>query len=420
MKQRGFMKRAWLVCLVVVFSAMAGAQNCDQVVYDGANVLNGREREVEQVAYELIKEGADVRVRTVPSLVNGNLDFNEKAYEQNCPSWRSPNGLRKNNLVSFMVAPQQRKMGLYYGSDYHTALDNIYSDIKKSMGGDFKNGEWAQGFMTGEKGVVGAIDSQKAYVQAKKDEALHPHPATVNNIQATDYSGLWTVLKWILGLGVVAFLVGLAVSLFKRRSVVKEELDSAQAAAVDYKNRVGQRINRIDSAKLSPVDKRIFDTLVDQYSEACGRIKSDPSVDGQTLAAYNTQLGFYRNLYNDLVKLEAPSHSEMADIDSKKPDVPKIRYSRHVAQPQRRPEPERASEPAVRERTVVVQPSNDGFVEGALLGSLLGHDSDRGSSGRDEEEERSEVGAVMTMMIPAPPVAVVLVASTSGRRRRFQ
>jgi uncharacterized membrane protein YgcG len=386
MNEGNGMRRILLVCLLMI-SGMTWAQNCDQVVFDGANVLNGREQEIQQAAQDLIKEGADVRVRIVPSLVNGNLDFNEKEYEQSCPSWSSPNGNRKNNLVSLMVAPKERKLGIYYGSDYHAALDNTYSDIKKSMGARFASGEWAQGFITGEKGVVGAIESRRAYDKAKVEEAIHPRPAVVNNVQPTDYSGLWTVMKWLIGLSGLGFLIWWVSSLFGRWQAEKNKLESAQSMAMDYKNRAGQRISRIDADKLSAPDKATFDTLVEQYSNACGTVKGDPSVDGQTLAAYSTQLNFYRNLYNELIRLEAPRYANLSSRDSKKPDEPrpKPRVVESVREPEPPPPP-----PPVRERTVIVQqPSNDGFVEGALLGSLLNRgDSDRGFSRRDEEEER--------------------------------
>src|SRR5271154_5572723 len=163
------MKYVWLI--VFFLPAFSVAQDCNSIVYDQAGVLKGHEQEIQAAAQGVIDQGGDPKVATV--LGATNLDLAEKQIEKSCQSWQSPNGDRKSTLLVLMVSPDTRKLGVYYGSAWKSALDSSWNRIKQSyMVPYFKNKDWSGGF-------VAAEEQFGKRLAASKDESLHPvQPAT--------------------------------------------------------------------------------------------------------------------------------------------------------------------------------------------------------------------------------------------------
>ena len=357
------MKYFWLVCLLLA-SYAAVAQDCDQIVYDGAGVLNGQEQQIEQAAQGLINHGAVVRVRTVSN--SQDMNITEKAYEQRCPSWREPNGIRKSTLIALMVAPKDHKKGLYYGANWHRALDaNWERIVSDNMIPNFRAGNFAQGFI--------ATENQLALrVIALADETLHPAPPI-------DLSGLWRFLMWGLFLAGSVTGVVMIASFFHKRRQAKNELRRVQLSAIQYKNMAGQMVNRKRVTPLFPEDQAMFDSLVEQYSDASSSEKNNPEGDGQSLEMYMMQESLYRKIYEGLRDIGR------TDVPVSKPNKFK-QEPRHPSKyykasskyrpptPQMPPEPEK----------IIVHDNGPSFTEGVLLGSLLDRDRDRD---RDREDD---------------------------------
>lgn len=290
------MRKLWLV-VVVMLSGMAMAQNCDVIVYDGANVLKGQEQQIETAAQGIIQKGGDVRVRTVLNATN--LDLVESQYEKSCTSWMSPNGGRKSTLIVLMVAPKDRKMGIYYGAAWKKALDDHWNRIKaESMAPYFRNGDFSGGFIATENQLASRI-------AASQDEAVHPAVnQTVNQEAPVDLSGLWTFLMWCLLLSACGGGLAWLFSYLSKRRERSDELKSVQVLAIRYKNLAGQKINMLRTRTLDAENKNAFDNLVEQYADAGNSVKNDPTIDGLPVEVYRTQESLYHGIFHALAQVD--------------------------------------------------------------------------------------------------------------------
>lgn len=149
-----------ILSLIAVLPASAQG-SCDALVADDANVFGEKIGNVEAAAQDLVNAGADVRVYTIKTYSSvGNLDKYESEVESECSSWRAADGGRKNNLIVLMVAVENRKTGLYYGSQWTDALDAKWPQIqKKVMNPRFRDGDFAGGFAEGLQEVKKEIES---------------------------------------------------------------------------------------------------------------------------------------------------------------------------------------------------------------------------------------------------------------------
>jgi len=115
---------AWAFVLLGVSPADAAPQGadagCGTTVVDGADVLGADRPKVDAAAHRLRERGALVRVRTVGSVAGTDLDAAAEALETRC-GWRV-DGRRTSTLVLVMVAVDDRKTGIYYGTAWTTAL----------------------------------------------------------------------------------------------------------------------------------------------------------------------------------------------------------------------------------------------------------------------------------------------------------
>src|SRR3990172_5816286 len=119
-----------LILAVMAVPVWAQAIDCNALVQDQAGVLGAGLSQVTTAAQDLVNAGADVRVLTDRSFApQGNLDQYQAARQRSCASWQSADGGRKNNLIVFVVAVGDRKVGLYYGEEWRTALDAKWSGI---------------------------------------------------------------------------------------------------------------------------------------------------------------------------------------------------------------------------------------------------------------------------------------------------
>lgn len=367
---------AWLT--VLFFSAYAASQNaqCDSIVYDETNLLNGSQIEqIKQAAQQLIDQGADVRVRIV-NASTGNLDVNENKYVQNCTSWQAVNVKgRKSTMVEYFLSTNPKKLGMYYGAAWHHALDDHWNRIKQDyMVPRFRAADWTGGFVAAEQQTA-------ARLAASKDESVRPTTTTVVTppAQPTDFSGLWTVFGWALGIGTGVALLFFIFKLLSKRKEDEDELKEAQATASSTKLRVARLLlnygNDPDMTKNSA-----FATLSEAYRALAESTIHDPDQPGLAISQYRAINAEYRGIENQLLALK---HKDVL-TPTEQPPVPKKKHveKAHYIQPER----------VVEKTTVIQQPSSQGndFLTGVVVGDILSsHNEEHESRHRHDDDDRS-------------------------------
>jgi uncharacterized membrane protein YgcG len=359
------MKLKLLLVAALVMSPLSFAQSpmCNNEVYDGANLFKSQAPSVQQAAEGLVNTGATVRIWSVPA--NQNLDSQESSIERTCSSWRSPNGARRANLIALMVSPSgsgfKGHVGVYYGTDWHKALDNDWNRIKQDyMLPNFKAGDFAAG-------MTATANQFSKRIKAAEDEAQHPVTTVVIPPQQapqapTDYSGLWKLLGWLLG---ICVFVGALVFLLKRlseRGQRREERTAAQRAAIGSRDRVVELLDEIRTKAPSQ-----YDDFSQQYSRLAGSIKNDPDQAGLSKGEYNAINDVYRGMYMRMSPIVNP-----VPLSPPPPAAPPVDTSTHTAKSKNHshgkyPQPT----PSPTTNTVVVHDNSSNFVDGLVLGSVL-------------------------------------------------
>lgn len=344
-----------LVTFLAVMTAvpLLGQTRCNDLVVDEAGVLGG-DPKLTASAHDLVNQGADVKVRTVRDMGTPTLDVYEKQMEQSCPSWQSPDGGRKNNLLVFLVATQNRKVGMYYGSQWRPALDNQWPRIQSEfMAPRFRDKDFAGGLTAG-------IEQAKQLIYVHAHVQTASGPVVVNTGPPTDYSGLWRVLGWLV---VIVFVLGTGIGVYVvigHRKESEDEVKGAQQDAVLARQRAADALNRV-SAKLAELLPRYPSTLAkangwfDQVSENYNELRtsgvSDPGQEGLTLKQYRAIASAYRDIADSLQGIEGQIQQAIygKDGESKRAAVrktpPKEEPVRTSANESRPSEPEARREP---------------------------------------------------------------------------
>ncbi|HJV32894.1 MAG TPA: TPM domain-containing protein, partial [Patescibacteria group bacterium] len=249
--------------LSLTFTTAARAQDCDRMVVDGANKLGaGGIATVESAGNRLVNSGADVRVRVIPKASDyGNLDRWKADMQQRCASWQSGDGGMKNNLVVVVIS-MDRQAGIYFGSQYRRALEGRTASIRTDkMNPRFRDNDFAGGLVNGLDAARDLIVAANAPPVTAPPPAAPP-PVIVQTgppAQPTDYSGLWSVMGW--GLGLVA--IGLIVFGIVYWSRVRAKRRAAQQKAQATRSSCAGRITELDdpislaAAKLAKAAKNV-------------------------------------------------------------------------------------------------------------------------------------------------------------------
>jgi uncharacterized membrane protein YgcG len=328
-----------LLLSVLLLTVAASANlNCNLPISDEANVL-GQSATLLQAVSQLSAKGVDIHVVSVPTMGTVNLDMLEKAIETGCRSWQAPNGGRKSTLLVLMVAPNDHKMGVYYGSAWSKALDQHWNRIKQDyMFPRFKTGDFAGG-------MAAAAQQFAARISASEDEAQHPAQTTVVNEapKPEDLSGLWRVLEWLFGILFAGMIVAFIYSLLSRRAQKKEEIESARADAITKRNQAAGMINELRiKDNLSPQKQQEFDSVYATYTELSERMKSDPDERGLSLIEYQSIARQYGWIVDKLEEIKSPA--KILDPGSRY--KPKVRVVTPTPTPQPAATPAQPSGPA--------------------------------------------------------------------------
>lgn len=236
-----------MVLSVVGFSLAFAEDQQTALVVDQANVFKEKISEVTKAAEGLRAKGADVHVWAIKSYSDEakSLELYEKKLEKSFPAWQAANGKRKNNLIVLIVSMKERKSALFYGGEWTGALGKNWVRIQTDlMSPKFKRGEFAEGFIAGLGEVTRLIDAYTHPTQAIPAQTVivqQQAPAKV-----TDLTGLWTVMKW--GLGLIAVF---AFGFFGFQAMVKrrEENEQKQRAQQKAKIEKGNAVEKITSIR---------------------------------------------------------------------------------------------------------------------------------------------------------------------------
>jgi len=153
------------VALVVGPGSAAHAQEvCTTPVYEETPRLGQYRQPIERLAETLrAAMGAEVYVRVLGRVPNGDLDGWQASMQARCPNWQDEVGLRRPKLIVLAVAVEDRKTGLYYGVDYAGALDQQWQRIQvEFMNPAFQRGDYGAGITVGLSEVASAIAQHQA------------------------------------------------------------------------------------------------------------------------------------------------------------------------------------------------------------------------------------------------------------------
>lgn len=312
MKKRSALVGFMALAIAGAFSCRA--ENCSLTINDGAGVISSP-APLQEIANEIADRGGDPKIVTVAH-VDGTLEQYAKGIVKQCQSWQSASGGIKNNLVVFAVAPKQHVFGIFYGSELKGPLDGSVAAIKSQfMVPAFKDGDFARGILRGEEQV-------SQHMQAFNTAALHPQQVstTVNN-QATDLSGFWTFLFWILGLGAVGFAIWAiytAVQNSKRnKAAIRDAQQEAQKVAAMVAERIASLSASVEEKAALGEDvltkKKSLWAISEEYSKVAGSESFNPNADGFTAGQYETMGRYYRQLMLRLDAAEAGIPSRTAE-----------------------------------------------------------------------------------------------------------
>src|SRR3989344_6274830 len=147
------------ISLVNLSYAYAQNSQCDAIVLDEARIFGNQTNRVEEAAKKVINLGAEVRVRTFSK--GSNLDFVQDEWEAKCQSWRASDGGTRHNLVSLLMAVDDRQFGFYAGLQWKTALDSRWVQIENDyVFPRFRDGNFTEAFVAGLGQIARVIDAQ--------------------------------------------------------------------------------------------------------------------------------------------------------------------------------------------------------------------------------------------------------------------
>ncbi len=302
-------------------AAYAMPDDCNDKVIDttAARVLDIPA--VESAISRLETVGADVRVRAFEAAPLENLDAYQASQVANCASWRSPNGVTKDNLVTVLFS-MDRQSALFYGANWHGGLDSNVDRIRA----DYMNAQFRLGNFT--QGIVGSLDETRAVLNEQLHPGSRPSPQIQPIASPVNWSLVGAVTLWtvgsIVGLVLVALLIGLAVRAHGRRQETARIRQDAKRRAIAAKQTADTAYVSLSS--VDDVEPLILITvaglndsdtteLQDSWSQTEGAIEdadaamheliedpisSDPA-QPRTAAEYNTITSRYQTAYNLVV-----------------------------------------------------------------------------------------------------------------------
>ena len=228
---------AVLALAIIIGAANAVAFDCDKTVNDDAGIFKN-ENAVLNAAKRLEAAGPVVKVLTVKNFGDaGNIDRYIDRIQKDCPSWLSPDGFRRANILIFVISMKEREAGIYYGENYRKALAHKLDAVRTDeMTPNFRLGDFDQGF-------ISAIDEVERILAEYSKPAKKEQPSQPS--KPVDLSGLWSVLGWSLGIITFFVLLFFLYRYLTRLRQEREKKTAARQAAALERNNCANLINKL-------------------------------------------------------------------------------------------------------------------------------------------------------------------------------
>lgn len=323
-----------LILIAISGSGVVHAQNCDAVVVDEANLVKNQSA-VETAAQALgSRIGADVRVRVFRNMRGqSTLPPFIQSIRQQCSSWQNPsNSDIRSNLFVIAVSLDPRRVGMVVGGDFAAIADQNHLRIEQDLMGPRLRRKDFDGAFTEALEEFGRVAYASLHppVAPPVQAAQPPAPAVIVHEQPTDFSGLWSAMKWLLFI----FVLGGVVWLIFRMKGEVERRRAAQQGAQTAKAKTAQLINDLPGqlevlhaqlaalkTQTSPADiatalatleraKRDLDSTTLAYSDF-GNSVSDPDKPGLSVIEYARIEEEYGALYKNL----SGTRTSLTDIE---------------------------------------------------------------------------------------------------------
>jgi uncharacterized membrane protein YgcG len=275
-----------LFALGAMLALSAHSQQCESV-----SGITPTPPKLQAAIDNTVNAGADVRVMVINRMNTATLDAYEALIEHQCTSWRAPDGGRKNNLVALIVSTGDRKLGLYFGSQWpmlKPRWPSIESSVIKPR---LRDGDIAGGIAAGLNEVtrlISAPPTTNATVVVEQPASSPP----------TDLSGLWTVLMWLVLLPGGCVLLWIVFKWVKASKDEREKRLGAQQSALIAQQEATDAMANASSTSSGDQSMHYYSAL-----NAFGQLGSgalDPVRTTLTAAQYTAIEKRYRRVITDL------------------------------------------------------------------------------------------------------------------------
>ena len=288
--------------IFIIFVKPALADECNSRVFDTTGKIISIP-EIESTLGKLSNAGADPRVRviTVDQMNSyGNLDKYVGKMVKQCSSWQSPGGNIKSNLLVLALTPDGT-VGIFFSrrGPFQNAMQGHTADVRHEMSGPLHGSDIMDAIKVGVTSIHGLISQPQ--IQGAKG------PVTIINSKPTDFSGLWSVIKWVLFLGVLAaglILIVRVQSRKEKRRAAQQKAQTSRASCNDLILGFDGRINQIQvllnsfkslisDSEFTPLQSKL-ETLQSKINVAKGQFagyaelsSNDPNNSGLSVPEYD-------------------------------------------------------------------------------------------------------------------------------------
>ena len=192
----------------------------------------------------------------------------------------------------------------------------------------FGDGEFDRGFVDGLEGVTNAINLQQTIAQTGAPTVY------VDQSEPVDLTGLWSVIKWIIFLAVIACVVLLLYRARRNRHrtrVTQQEARTAYGQCTEFVRDLRLKVQSHEALITSMEDISTISRIAGWNKEAAGISASfdafannvagsreNPHRDGFSLAEYESMLEHYEDLRLGLKNLSDREAAFRADIELEK------------------------------------------------------------------------------------------------------
>ncbi|MEO5949356.1 MAG: TPM domain-containing protein [Candidatus Saccharimonas sp.] len=222
--------------------AYAG-DRCQPYAVDDDNIFGSQKDAVAAAAKSLETVGAEGRAVAVQSFGNaGTIDTYIDQMARNCPSWQM-SGKLKQNFFAIAFSVKERKVAIYYGTQWKSKFDVLVPSIQSSViAPRFKEGMYAQGVIAGFEAIKAGIKAPASAPNPSQTGAQGPSQTVPQQAPSAPFP--WAVVFWILvsligiGLVVAAFIYWILPWVSRRRETkklrdetiaIKQECESTHA-----------------------------------------------------------------------------------------------------------------------------------------------------------------------------------------------